>query len=89
MIGARRTGPLFLTARAARVQLPPAPRSSCARLSYLRPTELFEQATADMTGGPFTLHQLRPQRAHTHAAEDGASAATLLSGHTSVTSLAR
>jgi hypothetical protein len=43
-----------------------------------------------MTGGPWTLHQLR-HSALTHAAEESASTSTLLaySGHTSVRSLAR
>lgn len=59
-------------------------------MSYRRAAENFEQATKDLTGGPYTLHQLR-HSALTHAAEDGANTSTLLafSGHTSVTSLAR
>jgi integrase len=93
MIGTRKSGPLLLTARAARVQLPAAdldPRTGQARLSYRRAAELFGHATTTLSGGPFTLHQLR-HSALTHAAEDGANTATLLaySGHTSVTSLAR
>ncbi|GAA1693998.1 hypothetical protein GCM10009733_107260 [Nonomuraea maheshkhaliensis] len=84
---------MFLTDRRARVPLPPAdvdPGSGRARLSYRRAAELFEQATADLPGGPHTLHQLR-HSALTHAAEDGANTSTLLaySGHTSVTSLAK
>jgi integrase/recombinase XerC/integrase/recombinase XerD len=61
-----------------------------ARLSYRRAAELFEHTTASAAAGPWTLHQLR-HSALTHAAEDGASTATLLaySGHTSVASLAR
>ena len=60
------------------------------RLSYRQAAALFEAATRDMPGAPWTLHQLR-HSALTHAAEDGASTATLLtySGHTSVASLAR
>ncbi|MEU1387334.1 MULTISPECIES: tyrosine-type recombinase/integrase [unclassified Nonomuraea] len=52
--------------------------------------ELFERATAELPGGPNTLHQLR-HSALTHAAGDGANTSTLLaySGHTSVTSLVR
>ncbi|MDP4510934.1 tyrosine-type recombinase/integrase [Nonomuraea turcica] len=76
-----------------RVPLPPAdadPDSGRTRLSYRRAAELFEQATADLPGGPYTLHQLR-HSALIHAAEDGANTSTLLaySGHTSVTSLAK
>jgi integrase len=89
----RRTGPVFLTDRRARVQLPPGdldPATGRARLSYRRAAELFEQATAVCPGGPWTLHQLR-HSALTHAAEAGANTATLLaySGHTSVASLTR
>ncbi|MEV2273416.1 tyrosine-type recombinase/integrase [Nonomuraea africana] len=93
LLDGRRTGPLFLTGRRARVELPPGdldPASGQARLSYRRAAELFETATAGLPGGPYTLHQLR-HSALTHAAEDGANTSTLLaySGHTSVTSLAR
>lgn len=38
-----------------------------------RAAELFDERTAEVEGGPFTLHQLR-HSALTHAAEDGASA---------------
>jgi integrase len=93
MLDGRRTGPLFLTHRRARVELPPSdrdPGSGRARLSYRRAAEAFERATADMPEGPWTLHQLR-HSALTHAAEDGANTATLLSfsGHSDVRSLAR
>ncbi|MFC4062904.1 tyrosine-type recombinase/integrase [Planomonospora corallina] len=93
LLDGRRTGPVFLTDRRARVALPPAdldPASGRARLSYRRAAELFEHATAALPGGPWTLHQLR-HSALTHAAEDGANTSTLLaySGHTSVASLAR
>ncbi|MEV0972090.1 tyrosine-type recombinase/integrase [Microtetraspora glauca] len=72
---------------------PPAdldPDSGRARLSYRRAVECFETATAELAGGPWTLHQLR-HSALTHAAEDRANTSTLLaySGHTSVASLAR
>ncbi|XVQ15640.1 tyrosine-type recombinase/integrase [Spirillospora sp. CA-255316] len=85
----RRTcGPVFLTDRRARLELPPRdldPATGRARLSYRRAAELFEHAS-----GGATLHQLR-HSALTHAAEDGANTAVLLaySGHTSVNSLAR
>lgn len=93
LLTGRRSGPVFLTERRARVALPPIdldPDSGCARLSYRRAAELFEAATATRGGGPWTLHQLR-HSALTHAAEDGANTSTLLafSGHTSVVSLAR
>ncbi|WP_245560468.1 tyrosine-type recombinase/integrase [Actinopolyspora halophila] len=93
LLGGRRSGPVFLTDRRARVELPPvdvAPGSGRARLSYRRAAETFEQATKELTGGPYRLHQLR-HSALTHAAEDGANTSTLLafSGHTSVASLAR
>ncbi|MFN2506614.1 MAG: tyrosine-type recombinase/integrase [Acidimicrobiales bacterium] len=84
----RKTGPLFLTERRARLALPSAdldPGSGRARLSYRRAAQVFEEAS-----GGWTLHQLR-HSALTHAAEAGANTSTLLafSGHTSVTSLAR
>jgi integrase/recombinase XerC/integrase/recombinase XerD len=93
LLKGRRAGPVFLTDRRARVQLPPGdldPASGRARLSYRRAAELFEQATSACPGGPWTLHQLR-HSALTHAAEAGANTATLLaySGHTSVASLTR
>jgi len=88
LLQGRRTGPVFLTERRARVPLPAAdldPATGRARLSYRRAAEVFGQAS-----GGATLHQMR-HSALTHAAEDGASTATLLaySGHTSVTSLDR
>jgi integrase len=88
LLEGRRTGPVFLTNRRARVPLAAAdldPTKGRARLSYRRAAELFEAAT-----GGWTLHQLR-HSALTHAAEAGANTATLLaySGHSSVASLAR
>jgi site-specific recombinase XerD len=88
LLQGRTSGPVFLTDRRARVELPPSdldPASGRARLSYRRAAELFTQAT-----GGATLHQLR-HSALTHAAEDGANTSTLLaySGHSSVASLAR
>ncbi len=93
LLKGRRAGPVFLTDRRARIELPPSdldPTSGRARLSYRRAAELFEQATAACPGGPWTLHQLR-HSALTYAAEAGANTATLLaySGHTSVASLVR
>jgi integrase len=93
LLDGRRTGPLFLTERRARLPLALVDvdqPSGRARLSYRRAAELFEEATAGEAGGPWSLHQLR-HSALTHAAEDGANTSTLLtySGHTSVASLAR
>jgi integrase/recombinase XerC/integrase/recombinase XerD len=93
LLDGRRQGPVFLTNRRARVELPPAdldPQTGRARLSYRRAAECLAQATADLSGGPWELHELRHSTL-THAAEDGANTATLLaySGHTSVASLAR
>ena len=93
LLKGRKTGPVFLTDRRARVALPPGDidtSSGRARLSYRRAAEIFEQATAGEQGGPWTLHQLR-HSALTHDAESGASTPMLMakSGHTSVASLAR
>ncbi|WP_219825933.1 tyrosine-type recombinase/integrase [Nonomuraea typhae] len=84
---------LDLRNRRARLALSSAdldPGFGRARLSYRRAAVLFEAATADLPGGPYTLHQLR-HGALMHAAEDRANTSTLLaySGHTSVVSLAR
>src|SRR5437879_1174793 len=57
LLEGRRTGPVFLTGRRARVPLAPGdvdPSSGKARLSYRRAAELFEAATKGAT-----LHQLR------------------------------
>lgn len=93
LLNGRRTGPLFVTDRRARPSVALAdvdPSTGCARLSYRRAAELFDTHTANLPGGPYTLHQLR-HSALTHAAEQGASTPMLmaLSGHTSVRSLAR
>ncbi len=82
----RKAGPLFLTDRKARVELPPGdvdPESGRARLSYTHAEALFKAAS-----GGATLHQLR-HSALTHDAEGGTSTRMLLarSGHTSVRSL--
>lgn len=93
LLSGRRTGPVFLTDRRARpsVAVPDVdPTTGCARLSYRRAAELFEEHTVRVLGEKATLHQLR-HSALTHAAEDGANTPMLmaLSGHTSVRSLAK
>jgi hypothetical protein len=62
LLDGRRTGPVFLTDRRTRVELPPGDldqASGRARLSYRRAAECFEQATEKLPGGPWELHQLR------------------------------
>jgi len=88
LLKGRKNGPVFLTDRRARVELPPGdidPASGRARLSYRQAEDLFKAAS-----GGATLHQLR-HSALTHDAENGASTPMLMakSGHTSVASLAR
>jgi len=88
LLKGRKSGPVFLTDRKARVQLPPGDidqASGRARLSYRQAEGLFKEAS-----GGATLHQLR-HSALTHDAEGGASTPMLMakSGHTSVASLAR
>lgn len=84
----RTAGPLFLTERKARVQLPPGdldPDSGRARLGYRQAEDLFKAASNGAT-----LHQLR-HSALTHAAEDGTSTPMMMarSGHQSVRSLVK
>lgn len=84
----RTRGPLILTGRRARVELPAAdldPGSGHARLSYDTAEELFREHSY---GG--TLHQLR-HSSLTHAAEAGMNTPMLKrkSGHRSLTSLGR
>ena len=93
LLAGRRTGPVFLTERRARPSVAVAdvdPTTGCARVSYRRAAELFEEHTVRVLGEKATLHQLR-HSSLTHAAEDGASTPMLmaLSGHTSVRSLAK
>ncbi|MEU3528802.1 site-specific integrase [Streptomyces sp. NPDC038707] len=93
LLAGRRTGPVFLTDRRARPSVALAdvdPTTGCARLSYRRAAELFDEHTVRVLGEKATLHQLR-HSALTHAAEEGASTPMLmaLSGHTSVRSLAK
>ncbi len=88
LLKGRKSGPVFLTDRRARVELPPGDvdeTSGKARLSYRQAEDLFKEAS-----GGATLHQLR-HSALTHDAEAGASTPMLMakSGHTSVASLAR
>lgn len=88
LLKGRTAGPVFLTERRARVQLPPGdldPGSGRARLSYGQAQSIFKAAS-----GGATLHQLR-HSALSHDAEDGTSTPILMarSGHTSVRSLAK
>jgi integrase len=87
LLRGRTAGPVFVTSRRARVELPAADLGpdGHARLSYQQAAALFKAAS-----GGRTLHQLR-HSALTHAAEDGVSTPMLMarSGHTSVRSLAR
>ncbi|MEU4341814.1 site-specific integrase [Nocardia sp. NPDC023852] len=93
MLAGHHAGPLFLSDRKAKPSVALADvdlGTGRARLSYRRAAELFDEATAAVAGGPFTLHQLR-HSALTHAAEDGASTPMLMkmSGHVSVRSLGK
>ena len=87
LLKGRKTGPVFVTERKARVQLPPADLdpSGRARLSYQQAEDLFKAAA-----GGKTLHQLR-HSALTHDAEAGTGTPMLMarSGHTSARSLAK
>ncbi len=87
LLKGRTAGPVFVTARKARVQLAAADLdpSGRARLSYQQAAALFSA-----TSGGATLHQLR-HSALTHDAEDGTGTPMLMarSGHTSVRSLAK
>ena len=87
LLKGRTSGPVFVTERKARVQLPAADLDSCgrARLSYQQAAALFSEAS-----GGATLHQLR-HSALTHEAEKGTGTPMLMarSGHTSVRSLAK
>ncbi len=87
LLKGRKSGPVFVTERRARVQLPRCDRDERgrARLSYQQAEALFTEAS-----GGATLHQLR-HSALTHDAEDGTGTPMLMarSGHTSVRSLAK
>lgn len=87
LLQGRTSGPVFVTERRARVELPAADLDELgrARLSYQQAEALFKQYS-----GGATLHQLR-HSALTHDAEDGTSTPMLMarSGHTSVRSLAK
>ena len=87
LLKGRKSGPVFVTERKARVQLPAADldEDGHARLSYQQASALFSEAS-----GGATLHQLR-HSALTHDAEEGTGTPMLMarSGHTSVRSLAK
>jgi integrase/recombinase XerC/integrase/recombinase XerD len=87
LLKGRKSGPVFVTERKARVPLPAADLdpSGRARLSYQQAAALFSGAS-----GGATLHQLR-HSALTHDAELGTGTPMLMarSGHTSVRSLAK
>jgi integrase/recombinase XerC/integrase/recombinase XerD len=87
LLQGRKSGPVFVTERKARVQLPAADldEHGRARLSYQQAAALFSEAS-----GGATLHQLR-HSALTHDAEKGTGTPMLMarSGHTSVRSLAK
>ena len=87
LLKGRKSGPVFVTERKARVQLPAADldEPGQARLSYQQAAALFSEAS-----GGATLHQLR-HSALTHDAEGGTGTPMLMarSGHTSVRSLAK
>jgi integrase/recombinase XerC/integrase/recombinase XerD len=88
LLGGRKSGPVFLTERKGRVQLPSGDidqASGRARLSSQHAEALFKAAS-----GGSTLLQLR-HSALAHDAEDGTSTPMLMarSGHTSVRSLAK
>ena len=87
MLKGRKSGPVFVTERKARVPLPAADLdpSGRARLSYQQAAALFSGAS-----GGATLHQLR-HSALTHDVELGTGTPMLMarSGHTSVRSLAK
>src|SRR5208337_1238039 len=87
LLKGRKSGPVFVTERKARVHLAAADldEHGHARLSYQQAAALFSKAS-----GGATLHQLR-HSALTHDAEDGTETPMLMarSGHTSVRSLAK
>jgi integrase len=83
----RTSGPLFVTERKARVELPPCDLDDRgrARLTYGQAQDIFKQAS-----GGATLHTLRHSKL-THRAEQGDSTPMLMaiSGHVSIRSLAK
>jgi len=87
LLDRRTRGPVFVTNRRARVELPAADldERGRARLSYQQAEALFKQYS-----GSATLHQLR-HSALTHNAEDGTGTPMLMarSGHISVRPLAK
>lgn len=87
LLKGRKSGPVFVTERKARVALPPADldEHGHARLSYRQAEDIFKAAS-----GGATLHQLR-HSALTHEAEKETNTAMLMakSGHQSVRTLAK
>ena len=87
LLKGRKSGPVFVTERKARVHLAAADldEHGRARLSYQQAAALFSKASSGAT-----LHQFR-HSALTHDAEDGTGTPMLMarSGHTSVRSLAK
>jgi len=87
LLKGRKTGPVFVTERKARMQLPAADldEHGHAGLSYQQAEALFAKAS-----GGATLRQLR-HSALTHDAEQGTGTPMLMaySGHTSVRSLGK
>jgi integrase len=87
LLKGRKSGPVFVTERKARVQLPAADldERGRARLSYQQAAALFSGASSGAT-----LHQLR-HSALTHDAEESTGTPMLMarSGHASVRSLAK
>ncbi len=87
LLKGRKSGPLFVTERKARVALHTSDLDADGhgRLSYEQASQIFKKAS-----GGATLHQLR-HSALTHDAEKGTSTPMLMarSGHTSVRSLAK
>ena len=87
LLKGRKSGPVFVTGRKARVHLAAADlgEHGHARLSYQQAAALFSKGS-----GGATLHQLR-HSALTHDAEDGTGTPMLMarSGHTCVRSLAK
>ena len=95
LIGARRSGPIFLAARRPAPARTPAAVDRCpvtgrGRLSYERAEYLFKHHALTVAGEGWTLHQLR-HSALTHLAEAGVNLPLLMakSGHQHLRSLQR
>jgi len=91
----RTRGPLFVTERAAKggrhgeIRPGDLTDDGRGRLGYRQALDRFATATAELPGGPWTLHDLR-HSALTHLAEDGMDVTMLMvkSGHRDIRSLA-